>query len=718
MKMKLQKRYLTLLIFTICFVFFMRYLRPRLRFNVDNSFHPKSYISQSDIANIAASRKPTRRQDVDNTKCRMETCFNFDRCHHEFKVYIYPESDNNVKISNSYTNILQTIKDSSYYTENAEEACIFVLSLDTLDRDALSQDFIRNMQYRIERLEHWNNGENHLIFNLYSGTFPNYTEDLGMNIGKAMLAKASISVENYRPSFDISLPLFHKTHPERGGDSGSVMDAIFPAVQQYFLAFKGKRYVYGIGSEVRNSLYHLHNKKDLALVTTCKHGKNWQDMQDERCSEDNEEYENWDYLTLLNNSTFCLVPRGRRLGSFRFLETLQAGCVPVILSNGWQLPFGEVIDWAAASVSIDERLLLQVPEILRTIPQPQIFKVRQQTQVIWDMYLSSVRKIVMTTLEIIRQRINPHLASSISEWNNRPGVLFQDKDDFGGRSADSSTCAFINMAPNSNISESVVSSSSNVFRLIQAIGNAGFIEEIFILWRSASAPPPLQDWYRFGNVRKKKLKISIIMGDKSSDKLKIVGEKCGCSAVFLLNDDVMMNSEEFIFTQQVFKEFPDRIVGFGARLHYWDGDSKSWRYSSKPSHKYSMISSEAAMFPTRYARITYKVLPRKTIQFMNQFQHCQDILLNMLVSTITRRAPVKVAQRNRLSTNEHMIMSKEELATRFQEKQNCINRFAEDLGEMSLVESQLRLDPVLYKDSVSALRKKYKKVENAADTIS
>ena len=68
----------------------------------------------------------------------------------------------------------------------------------------------------------------------------------------------------------------------------------------------------------------------------------------------------FDFVDLLRHSTFCLVPRGRRLGSYRFLETVEANCIPVSLSNGYVLPFSEKIDWNRAVLNIDERVLLQV----------------------------------------------------------------------------------------------------------------------------------------------------------------------------------------------------------------------------------------------------------------------------------------------------------------------------------------------------------------------
>ena len=115
-------------------------------------------------------------------------------------------------------------------------------------------------------------------------------------------------------------------------------------------------------------------------------------------------FSRWDFDQLLDNSTFCLVPRGRRLGSFRFMETLRAGCVPVILANGWPLPFAEVIDWSEAVIEADERILLQLPAILNPVPATRVFAMRQQTQILYENYFSSVEKIVDTTIEVSHSR--------------------------------------------------------------------------------------------------------------------------------------------------------------------------------------------------------------------------------------------------------------------------------------------------------------------------
>lgn len=179
--------------------------------------------------------------------CRMETCFDYSRCQRDFRVYVYPlEPLNSLgstpPLSPNYQKIIAAIKESRYYTPEPDRACLFVLGIDTLDRDSLSEDYVRNVPTRLQRLPHWNNGRNHLIFNLYSGTWPDYVEEsLGFDAGEAILVKASMSEQHLRPGFDVSIPLFHKQFPLRAGNTGFVVSNNFPSNKNYLLAFKGKR---------------------------------------------------------------------------------------------------------------------------------------------------------------------------------------------------------------------------------------------------------------------------------------------------------------------------------------------------------------------------------------------------------------------------------------------------------------------------------------------
>ncbi|ETN83076.1 exostosin family protein, partial [Necator americanus] len=183
---------------------------------------------------------------------------------------------------------LELCPDSRYFVSDPKEACLYVVSVDTIDRDKISENYVRDVDRYISNLpaEVWNDGVNHIIFNLYHGTYPDYSDhNLGFATKKAMIARASPSSQNYRFDFDISFPLFHKEHPLRNSPEVTQplqsapnfqLDISLRTKDQYIVSFKGKRYVYGIGSETRDSLHHLHNGETVAMVTTCRHNNDWQ----------------------------------------------------------------------------------------------------------------------------------------------------------------------------------------------------------------------------------------------------------------------------------------------------------------------------------------------------------------------------------------------------------------------------------------------------------
>lgn len=269
-------------------------LFPSLRLSPQRSYvEAEDSRYDGDLHISARQRRAARVKSYTSKQCRMETCFDFSRCQSAagFKVYVYPV-DETEKISPIYEEILQALRNSRYYTSNSSEACLFFLSIDTLDRDKLSQNYVHDLGSKVTSSKLWNGGLNHIVFNLYAGTWPDYAEDdLGFDMGKAILAKASFSTSHYRQGFDISFPLFHKEHPFRGGEEGYLKSNNVPPTKPYTLVFKGKRYLTGIGSETRNSLYHIHNDQDIILLTTCRHGHGWQNVADERCEKDNFEYD-------------------------------------------------------------------------------------------------------------------------------------------------------------------------------------------------------------------------------------------------------------------------------------------------------------------------------------------------------------------------------------------------------------------------------------------
>jgi len=76
--------------------------------------------------------------------------------------------------------------------------------------------------------------------------------------------------------------------------------------------------------------------------------------------------EEGDWGERLARAWFGVVPRGDSLFTHRLMEVVSAGAIPVIVSDGWILPFDELVDWERVGVVVREDDLEGVVERLRT----------------------------------------------------------------------------------------------------------------------------------------------------------------------------------------------------------------------------------------------------------------------------------------------------------------------------------------------------------------
>uniref|UniRef100_A0A8B9RMJ9 Exostosin glycosyltransferase 1b n=1 Tax=Astyanax mexicanus TaxID=7994 RepID=A0A8B9RMJ9_ASTMX len=534
-------------------------------------------------------------------RCRMDSCFDFSLCQRNgFKVYVYPQQKGD-KISENYQSILVAIEGSRFYTSDPGQACLFVLSLDTLDRDQLSPHYVHNLKGKVQSLPLWNDGRNHLIFNLYSGTWPDYTEDLGFDIGQAMLAKASVSTENFRPNFDVSIPLFPKEHPRAGGERGHLRANSIPPFRKYMLVFKGKRYLTGIGSDTRNALYHVHNAEDVVLLTTCKHGKDWQKHKDARCDRDNAEYD---------KPEPCCQCCAERLRSFRPSEGLQTLAVDAVLLND----------------------LMNPPNL-----HPYLL-------VTWFCKQFFLRFLMCVC--IIQDRVLQHTARSSLMWNSHPGGLFTLPQYSSYLGDFPFYYAGLGIKPNSKFTAVIhavtplVSQSQPILKLLVAVAKSQYCAQIIVLWNCDKPLPAKHRWPATT------VPVIVIEGENKVMSSRFQPyESIITDAVLSLDEDTVLSTTEVDFAFTVWQSFPERIVGYPARSHFWDSNKERWGYTSKWTNDYSMVLTGAAIYHRYYHYLYTHFLPSSLRNMVDQLANCEDILMNFLVSAVTKLPPIKVTQK-------------------------------------------------------------------------
>lgn len=152
-------------------------------------------------------------------------------------------------------------------------------------------------------------------------------------------------------------------------------------------------------------------------------------------------------------------------------------------------------------------------------------------------------------------------------------------------------------------------------------------------------------------------------------------------------------------------------------------DWKRKRINESPSGQRNLLAFHTVtnpyfvfFFHRYYHYLFTHVLPSPLRVHVDRTNNCDDILMNFLVASVTKLPPIKVTQRKQyrdtmLTPSTSALAARWLSAEHFQQRQECLNLFSSVMGTMPLVRSQMRLDPVLYKDPVSNMRKRYRKIE-------
>ncbi|KAF8307239.1 hypothetical protein DL93DRAFT_2177708 [Clavulina sp. PMI_390] len=72
----------------------------------------------------------------------------------------------------------------------------------------------------------------------------------------------------------------------------------------------------------------------------------------------------YDYMGILNNTIFCPQPAGTTGWSTRLVDSIFAGCIPVLIGHATHPPFFDMLDWSKFSVRVETWELAQLEDIL------------------------------------------------------------------------------------------------------------------------------------------------------------------------------------------------------------------------------------------------------------------------------------------------------------------------------------------------------------------
>lgn len=347
----------------------------------------------------------------EDTKCRLDDCFDYSRCSmlSKFPIYLYPITTDEA----AHASWKMSILNSRHYTNNPEEACMFFVI-----NEAKSTNF--------QLLPYWRgDGHNHVIINTSPLT-------IALQSHRAMLAQVDFNGGPIAEKFDVFLPYLNVNKIKY-----DKLPLLLPVRRENLMSYYGNVPTTGLSQSEQlfvSAFLQLHSSNQhVNIISACRSGNSTCSAEKWcLCSDDK-------VVGVEEESTFIIIPNSRLTPQHQFSQrintALMYSAIPVILGNHYELPMAEVIPWSKAVVLLPAQRVTELVYIVRNILEPDAMEYKKQGRLIFNNHLSSIPKAAETLLSLLRTRIDipplpaPSPVSRLIYGEANPMLTFQTKVD-------------------------------------------------------------------------------------------------------------------------------------------------------------------------------------------------------------------------------------------------------------------------------------------------
>lgn len=283
---------------------------------------------------------------------------NYAEMEKKFKVFVYPDGDPNTyyqtprKLTGKYASegyFFQNIRESQFRTDDPDQAHLFFIPISCHKMRGKGTSYenmtviVQNYVHKLmSKYPYWNRtlGADHFFVTCH---------DVGVRAteGVPLLVKNSIRVV-CSPSYDVGF-IPHK-------------DVALPQILQPFALPAG-----GNDMENRTELgFWAGHRNSRIRVILARVWENDTEL-DIKNNRINRATGHLLYQKKFYRNKFCICPGGSQVNSARITDSIHYGCVPAILSNYYDLPFNDILDWQKFSVILNEIDVYQLKHILKNI---------------------------------------------------------------------------------------------------------------------------------------------------------------------------------------------------------------------------------------------------------------------------------------------------------------------------------------------------------------